>query len=168
MLTHQTSHKQVARTDGEWQARTTVATIVERHGRFLFVEEFADPKQPDRLLINQPAGHVEANETLIQAAERETLEETGWHVEVTDFLGIYTYQPKPHVTYYRMCFLATAINHNPSQTLDTGILKASWYTPEELETKTNLRSLLVSKCVQDAVAGKRYPLDIISEFLLSA
>lgn len=167
MLKSQTSHKDIANADHHWQARTTVATIVERNGRYLFVEEFADKHQPDKLFINQPAGHVEANETLIQAAERETLEETGWHVEVTDFLGIYTYQPKPHVTYYRMCFIANAITHDPTLPLDTGILKASWYTLAELATKDNLRSPLVATCVQDAVAGKRYPLDIIREFLLT-
>lgn len=167
MHTNQTSHKLAACQEDEWQARTTVATIVQRNGRYLFVEEFSDPKRPDRLLINQPAGHVEANETLIQAAERETLEETGWHVEVTDFLGVYTYQPLPHVTFYRMCFIANAITHEPSQTLDTGILKASWYTPDELAKKDNLRSPLVIKCVQDAVAGKRYPLDIVTEFLMT-
>lgn len=167
MQTNTTSHKQLARQTTEWQARTTVATIVERNGRYLCVEEFADPKHPDRLLINQPAGHVEANETLVKAAERETLEETGWHVDVTDFLGIYTYQPKPHVTFYRVCFLASAIMHDPTQTLDTGILKASWYTLDDLSKKDNLRSPLVIKCVQDAAAGKRYPLDIITEFLMA-
>lgn len=161
-----TNNKAVARQDVAWQARVTVATVVEKNGRYLCVEEFSDPKNPDRLLINQPAGHVEPYEKLIAAAERETLEETGWVVRVTHFLGVYSYQPKPNLTYYRFCFLADALSHDAARPLDKGILKTSWYTQAELSNKSNLRSPMVLACVTDAGDGKCFALDIIDERIL--
>lgn len=86
-----------------WQPHITVATVVERDGKFLFVEEF----KAGQHVFNQPAGHLEANETLAQAALRETLEETAWDVELTGVVGIYLYTaPSNGVTYQRICFAA--------------------------------------------------------------
>lgn len=146
-----------------WMPHVTVATIVQDQQRFLFVEE--QSLSASHLVINQPAGHVEANETLIEAAIRETLEETGWTVEITHFLGIYTYTPPadPDCTYYRFCFIAKALSHDATRPLDTGIEQAIWMTLEQLEQTARARSPLVIRCVQDALQGKRYPLDIIFE-----
>lgn len=84
-----------------WQAHVTVATIVEDQGRFLFVEEM----KGGRAVLNQPAGHLDPNESLQRAAVRETLEETGWDVELTSVVGIYLYTaPSNGVTYQRICF----------------------------------------------------------------
>jgi ADP-ribose pyrophosphatase YjhB (NUDIX family) len=142
----------------------TVATIVQDdQQRFLFVEE--QSLSANHLVINQPAGHVEAHETLIEAAVRETLEETGWTVDVTHVLGIYTYTPPadPDCTYYRFCFLANPLSHDAARPLDTGIEQALWMTLPQLEETARARSPLVIRCVQDALQGKRYPLDIIFE-----
>lgn len=141
----------------------TVATIVENQGRFLFVEE--ESQGLSHLVINQPAGHVEANETLIQAAVRETLEETAWHVEITHLQGVYTYTPpnNPEATYYRFCFRATALQHDADRVLDQGIHRAIWLTLEELQNTARSRSPLVIRCVEDALLDKKYPLDLIYE-----
>ena len=146
-----------------WSPHVTVATVVQDQQRFLFVEERS--MNVSHLVINQPAGHVEANETLIDAAIRETLEETGWKVEVTHLLGIYTYTPPsdPSTTYYRFCFLAKPVSHDPSLPLDTGIERALWLNLDELIDTARARSPLVTRCVQDALAGKNFPLNIIYE-----
>ena len=146
-----------------WMPHVTVATIVQDGQGFLFVEE--QGLSVSHLVINQPAGHVEANETLIEAAIRETLEETGWTVDITHLLGIYTYTPPadPDCTYYRFCFIAKPVSYDATRPLDTGIEQALWMTLEQLEETARARSPLVIRCVQDALQGKRYPLDLIYE-----
>jgi len=136
--------------------------VVEREGRFLLVEEQSERSD---MVLNQPAGHVEQGETLEQAAIREALEETGWDVALTAFLGLYVYTPphKPDVTYYRACFLADAVLHHPQRALDTGILQAVWLSLEDIAASDRLRSPLVLRCVQDAIAGQRFPLQLIHE-----
>lgn len=145
-----------------WEPHVTVAVVVERDGRFLLVEEHAEG---GRLVYNQPAGHVEKGETLEQAAVREALEETGWDVALTGFLGLYVYTPpfNRDITYYRACFLADAITHYPGRQLDDGILHAVWMTRDELADSARLRSPLVLKCVDDAIAGHCYPLVLVHE-----
>jgi len=142
-----------------WCPHATVATIVEKDNYFLLVEEIAGGKK----VFNQPAGHLEQNETLFDAAIRETLEETGWHVELTDVTGFYTYlAPTNGITYHRTCFAANPINLDTNATLDEGIVGAVWLTYEELKSQRNkLRSPLVLRCIEDYLADKRYPLDII-------
>jgi 8-oxo-dGTP pyrophosphatase MutT (NUDIX family) len=142
-----------------FEPRITVATIVEREGRLLLVRE----RQADGIVINQPAGHVEAGEQLIQAAFRETLEETAWRVRVTDFLGIYIFQPAAGAAvYHRYCFIAEPEAHDTGQRLDDGILEALWLSPEELDARAaEHRSPLVARCVADYRSGKRLPLDAI-------
>lgn len=148
-----------------WETHVTVAVVVEREGRFLLVEEMADRPAP---VYNQPAGHVEKGETLAQAAVREAREETGWDVALTAFLGLYVYTPphSPDHTYYRTCFLAEAREHFPDQALDDGILRALWLTRDEIAASACLRSPLVLRCVDDAIAGRRFPLDLVHEHLL--
>jgi len=146
-----------------WTAHVTVATVVENNGKFLFVEEYTDGVT--HTVFNQPAGHVECGETLIQAAIRETLEETGYEVEIQSFLGIYTYTPPmfPDRTYYRFCFLAKEILHHKNAQLDTDIVGAVWMTLDELQESARARSPLVSKAVEDALSGQHFPLSLIYE-----
>ena len=137
----------------------TVATIVEDNGRFLMVEELAQ----GRAVFNQPAGHLEADESLIQAALRETLEETGWDVELTAVTGIYLYTaPSNGITYQRICFAAKPVRHHPDLALDHGIIGPQWLTRDELITQSKrLRSELVMQCIDDYLAGERFALSLI-------
>lgn len=139
----------------------TVATIVEDHGRFLLVEELAD----GRAVLNQPAGHLEADESLIEAALRETLEETGWQVELTAVTGIYLYTaPSNGVTYQRVCFAAKPLRHLPEHPLDTGIIGPRWLTRKELLAQSERwRSELVLRCIDDYLAGERHSLSLIRD-----
>lgn len=142
-----------------FEPRITVATVVERDGRLLFVRE----RDNGRTVINQPAGHVEYGETLAQAAFRETLEETAWTVRITDFLGVYIFQPRPDAgVFHRYCFVGEALSHDTGQRLDDGILEALWLTPHEVEEAAGEhRSPLVQRCATDFLDGRRLPLDAI-------
>jgi len=143
-----------------WTPHATVATIVEHEGRFLMVEEIS----LDQQVINQPAGHIEEGETVIDAARRETLEETGWLVEPEGLVGLYTYTaPANQVTYHRYCLFARALHAVEGAVLDDGIIGPRWLSIDELRTSTQLRSPMVLTCIEDYLAGKRYPLDVIVE-----
>lgn len=137
----------------------TVATIVERAGKFLMVKEYS----AGRLVYNQPAGHVEANETLFDAAERETLEETAWRVKLEQLLGIYQYSsPENGITYIRHCFIARAIEPRTDNNLDEDIAEAIWLSFDELQLlETQMRSPLVLQVIRDYLAGTGYPLEIV-------
>ena len=137
----------------------TVAAIVARDGKFLFVEESVG----GRTVLNQPAGHWEAGETLLEAVKRETLEETAWEVEPTALLGVYEYEP-PELGYgfLRFAYLAEPRRHHPQRPLDPGIVAAVWLTPDELRREISRhRSPMVQRCVDDALAGIRHPLALI-------
>ena len=112
-----------------WHPDVTVATVVVRDGRFLQVEESIG----GRLLLNQPAGHLEPEESLLQAAVRETLEETGWDVRLTQFIGTYQWVAPTGQCFLRFAFVADALAHHPERSLDTGVVRALWMTPEELQ-----------------------------------
>ncbi|OTG94901.1 NUDIX hydrolase [Acinetobacter sp. ANC 3832] len=146
-----------------WTPHVTVATVVEKDGKFLFVEEHTEGVT--HTVFNQPAGHVEAGETIIQAAIRETMEETGHAVEVDSLLGIYTYTPPmfPDRTYYRFCFLAHVLEYFAEAQLDTDIVGPAWMTLDELIETASARSPLVIKAVQDALSGQKYPLSLVYE-----
>lgn len=146
-----------------WAAHVTVATVVEKDGKFLFVEEYSEGIT--HTVFNQPAGHVECGESIIQAAVRETMEETGHAVEVDALLGIYTYTPPmfPDRTYFRFCFLAHVLEYFPEAELDQGIIGPKWMTLDELQETARARSPLVIKAVKDALAGQKYPLSLIYE-----
>ena len=143
----------------QWQPHITVATVIEDQGRFLLVEEMAE----GRAVFNQPAGHLEANESLLQAALRETLEETGWDVELTGVTGIYLYTaPSNGVTYQRVCFSAKAVKHHPDYQLDDGIVGAKWLTRDELiAQRDNWRSELIIRCIDDYLQGNCFSLELI-------
>ncbi len=143
-----------------WKPHSTVATILEKDGKLLFVEEIDSGKH----VYNQPAGHIEENETLIEAAVRETYEETGYHCEITGYLGIYTHvAPQNGITYHRHCFVGKVISFDASAPLDEGILGPCWLTPEELISSNKARSPLVIKCAQDYFNRPLYPLELIYE-----
>lgn len=149
-----------------WTPHVTVAVIVEQQQRFLVVEEQSrDVAFP---VYNQPAGHVEAGETLVQACLRETLEETSYQVKITDLLGIYTYTPPayPDKTYYRFCFIAQ-VEQQLTQPLDPDILAVHWLTADEIEQSGMARSPLVMQCIRDYQAGKRIPLSVLNEDFLT-
>lgn len=136
----------------------TVATIVEDQGRYLMVEEVSN----DSVVFNQPAGHLEADEGLIEAACRETLEETAWAVEVTGITGLYLFRGANGVTYQRTCFAAKPVEHRPQLELDEGILRAHWLTLDEITARqSQLRSPLVLQCILDYLNKPHYPLDLI-------
>lgn len=146
-----------------WTPHVTVATVVEKDGKFLFVEEHTEAVT--HTVFNQPAGHVECGESIIQAAIRETMEETGHAVEVDALLGIYTYTPPmfPDRTYFRFCFLAHVLEYFPEAELDKGIVGPKWMTLDELLESARARSPLVIKAVQDAMSGQKYPLSLVYE-----
>lgn len=144
-----------------WQPHVVVAAVVERDGRYLIVEEFINGE----LRLNQPAGHWEQGETLIEATRREALEESGWEVEPTGFLGVYTWQPAslPY-PFVRMAYVAQARRHHPDRPLDTGIVRALWLTPAELlARRAEWRSPSVMQCIEDHRAGRVLPLDTVRE-----
>lgn len=146
-----------------WKPNATVACVVERDGRLLMVEEHT----ADGLRLNQPAGHLDPGETLAQAAVRETLEETGWHVEPVALLGLYMARyanaaEATDVTYLRHAFVCRAVSHDAARALDDGIVGAAWMTPDEiLAARARHRSPLVERAVLDWRAGRRFPLDLI-------
>lgn len=139
----------------------TVATIVEREGRFLVVEEETRAGRK----LNQPAGHLESGESIAAGAARETLEETGWEVQPMHLVGIYTWSPQDNAaTFVRFAFAATALRHEPDRPLDHGIVRALWLSYDELVARRhNHRSPLVLRCVDDYRAGHRWPSDVIAE-----
>lgn len=143
----------------QWYAHVTVATVVEKDDRFLLVEE----KATGGLVLNQPAGHLEPGETLVQAAERETLEESGWEIQVEGIVGLALYTaPSNGVTYHRTTFFARALQHHNNLELDEGIIRCVWLSYGEMQQQAQrMRSPLVLAAVEHYRAGQRYPLDLI-------
>jgi len=139
----------------------TVATVVERDGLFLLVEEETRTGRK----LNQPAGHLEPAETLPQAAARETLEETGWRVVPTALVGVYRWQSGDSgATFVRFSFAGDAQEYDAGRSLDAGILRALWLSYDELAARqADHRSPLVMRCVDDYRAGKRWPLCFVTE-----
>lgn len=143
-----------------WYAHVTVATVVAREGRYLMVHEHTDKG----LAYNQPAGHLEENESLQRAALRETLEETGWHVSLTGVLGVHLYKaPANGVTYVRVSFAAEPLTEVANAQLDDGIVAPYWLTYEQLlDLQDELRSPLVMLDIETHRQGKVKPLDMVT------
>jgi len=145
-----------------WKPNVTVAAIIDRDGKFLLVEEHTS----QGLLFNQPAGHLEANESLLAAVARETLEESAYEFEPQHLIGIYRWHSQAaDTTYLRFAFAGRVIAHYPERPLDEGIVRAVWMSPDEIRaTQTRHRSPLILRCVEDYLAGKRYPLEILTHY----
>ena len=137
----------------------TVAAVIEREGRFLLVEEETD----DGLMLNQPAGHLEANESLVAGAAREALEETAYEFTPEYLVGVYRWRhPDGNVTYLRFAFAGSLGTHHPERALDTGIVRALWLTAAEVHaSRGRHRSPLVVRCMEDYQRGARAPLDLL-------
>ena len=138
----------------------TAATIVERDGRFLLIEE----ETRHGLRLNQPAGHVEAGESIVSAAARETLEEAAWRVDPTALVGIYQWRsPDSGTTFLRFTFVATPNRHEPNRPLDTGIVRALWLSYDDIAARRALhRNPLLMRSLDDYRAGTRWPLGVIA------
>jgi 8-oxo-dGTP pyrophosphatase MutT (NUDIX family) len=139
-----------------WKPNTTVAAIVEQDGKFLLVEE----KTTDGIRLNQPAGHLENNETLLQAVVRETDEETAYRFQPEALLGVYHWKhPDKDLTYLRFAFIGSVSDHRPQQQLDDGILRAVWLDLEQIRARRDVhRSPQVLTCIEHYLAGQRFPL----------
>lgn len=147
-----------------WQPDVTVASIVVRDGALLMVEESVQ----GRHVLNQPAGHLEPDESILHAAVRETLEESGWDIEPTALVGLYQWQAPANEQgvdgrhFLRVAIAATPLRHHPERVLDAGIVQALWLTPVQLQAQAaRHRSPLVWRVVRDYLAGQRLPLSAL-------
>jgi phosphatase NudJ len=148
--------------DTRWKPSVTVAAVIERGGRYLLVEE----ETRDGLRLNNPAGHLEAGESLLQAVVREVLEETACAFTLGHLVGVYlARRPRGdgQITYLRFAFTGSVGEPEPGRALDQGIVRTLWLTPAEIEaSRERHRSPLLLRCVQDHIAGRRYPLDLLT------
>jgi len=146
-----------------WKPDVTVSAIIERDSKFMMIEEFSH----GRLVFNQPAGHLEEGESLFQAVEREVREETAWGFKPEMVVGLYMHpSPSSEVTYLRICFSGSCYDHHPDQPLDDGIHKVVWMSPEEIRQNVDrLRSPMVLSCIEDYLAGNRFPLGYLKHQL---
>ena len=146
-----------------WKPNVTVAAVVHRDGKFLLVEEETEVG----LAFNQPAGHLEEGESLLDAVVRETLEETAYRFKPTHLVGIYnwTHPTKEDPTYLRFAFAGELRGYEAGRPLDDGIVAARWLTLDEVSaTRARHRSPLIQRCIGDFLAGKRFPLDLLVHY----
>ena len=147
-----------------WNPEVTVAAIVEKDGRFLMVEERAG----GRLVLNQPAGHLEDRETLLEAVIRETREETAWRFHPEALVGVYLWRnPADERSFLRFAFCGSVDDHQPTRPLDIGIVRTAWMSHEQLLAQTpRLRSPMVMRCLDDFLRGSRQPLESVASLKL--
>ena len=145
-----------------WKPNVTVAAVVQRDGKFLLVEEETEAG----LAFNRPAGHLEEGESLVDAVVREALEETAYHFKPTHLVGIYNWKhPAKDVTYLRFAFAGELRGWEADRKLDEGIVGARWLTLDEVKaTQARHRSPLILRCIEDHLAGKCYPLDLLVHY----
>jgi 8-oxo-dGTP pyrophosphatase MutT (NUDIX family) len=146
-----------------WKPHVVVAAVIEQDGKFLLVEE----RTESGILFNQPAGHLEEGESLLDAVRREVFEETAHHFEPEALLGVYRWRHpnRPERTYLRFAFTGYVTGHDPTAPLDAVILRAVWLSAEEIAAlKHRHRSPLLMDCLHDYLAGRRFPLDLISDY----
>jgi 8-oxo-dGTP pyrophosphatase MutT (NUDIX family) len=143
-----------------WKPNVTVAAIIEQDGKFLLVEE----ETADGVMFNQPAGHLEDSETLLDGVVREVQEETAYRFRPTGLLGVYHWRhPKKDITYLRFAFTGEITGHDPVQKLDDGIIRACWFTLDEVRaTQAQHRSPQVLTCIEHYLAGQRFPLSVLT------
>ncbi|MBK7355843.1 NUDIX hydrolase [Propionivibrio sp.] len=145
-----------------WKPHATVAAVIERDGKYLLVEEETN----EGIRFNQPAGHLECGESLVNAVIREALEETGYRFVPQYLVGVYNWRSEAKdVTYLRFAFGGEIAGHDAQRKLDQGIIAAHWLTLDEISAlESRHRSPLILRCIEDWLAGKRYPLDLITHF----
>ena len=145
-----------------WKPDVTVAAVIERNGKFLLVEE----ETSQGVRFNQPAGHLEADESLLDAVKREVLEESAYHFVPQHLLGIYRWHSADSdTTYLRFAFTGAIAGHEAGRPLDSGILQTVWLTSDEIRAiRSRHRSPLILRCVEDHIAGKRYPLELLVHY----
>ena len=149
--------------DTRWKPNVTVAAIIEKDGRYLLIEEHT----PEGLRLNHPAGHLDPGESPAQACAREALEETAHPFTPTALVGVYLSRfQRPaegeDITYLRMAFCGDIGELQPHLSLDEGIVRTLWMTPEEVRASAERhRSPLVLRCIEDHLAGQRFPLQVI-------
>lgn len=143
-----------------WPPHISVAAVIERQGKFLIVEENVE----GYIVFNQPAGHLELDESLIAATIRETLEETGWRYQPAYIIGIYFYTSPHGITYQRVCFTGQCELQESPSPLDPTIIRTHWLTRDEISAKEpQLRSPMVLRCIDDYLEKKRFPLNLITD-----
>lgn len=146
-----------------WKPSVTVAAVIERDGRFLLVEELT----PEGIRLNQPAGHLDPGESLLEAVVREVLEETACRFTPTALLGVYMSRfirsaRQQDVTYLRFAFCGQVSGPEPGRALDRGILRTVWMTPAEIRAAADRhRSPALQRNVDDYLAGVRHPLETV-------
>ncbi len=145
--------------DRPWKPNVTVAAVIERDGGFLMVEE----ETPEGLRFNQPAGHLEEGESLLEATVREALEETACRFVPEYLIGVYQWtRPQGDITYLRFAYGGRLEGEEAGRRLDEGIVRALWMTLDELRaTAGRHRSPLILQCIEDWLAGQRYPLSVV-------
>lgn len=143
-----------------WRPDLAAAAVVERDGRFLIVEE----RIRGALLLNQPAGHVDEGESIIDAVVRETLEESAWHFVPRSLLGIYLWRnPANGHSILRVAFSGDVTHFEPGRELDRPVVAAHWMERDALLAQSGrLRSPLVMRCIDDHLAGIRHDLSALS------
>ena len=147
-----------------WKPSVTVAAVIEREGRFLLVEE----ETSEGLRLNNPAGHLDPGESPLEAAARETLEETAHVFTAQAVLGIYLSRfQRPargeDVTYLRIAFRGEVGDAIAGRALDHGIVRTLWLTPDQMRAEhARMRSPLVLRCLDDHLAGRRFALDLLA------
>jgi 8-oxo-dGTP pyrophosphatase MutT (NUDIX family) len=144
-----------------WKPHVTVAAVAEKQGRFLLVQEHAAGKR----VLNQPAGHLEDGESLLAAVQREVLEETAWQFEPRTIVGIYRWRhPGSGITFVRFTFAGALLTHDSGRSLDPDIEQVVWLSAAEIRRQQDsMRSPLVLSCVDDYLAGKSWPLEILAD-----
>jgi 8-oxo-dGTP pyrophosphatase MutT (NUDIX family) len=146
-----------------WKPDVTVAAIIELDGRYLLVEE----RIRGRLVLNQPAGHLEDGESLLDAVVRETLEETAWRFSPESLIGIYLWRSIRGHTTLRFAFAGSVSDFDAQRKLDPPVQTTHWLTRDEiLHRSATLRTVLVTRCIDDYVAGKRLPLEAVANELV--
>jgi len=142
-----------------WKPDVTVAAIIERDSQFLLVEE----RIGGRLVLNQPAGHLEDGESLLEAVVRETLEETAWHFTPAALLGVYLWRSARAHTTMRVSFIGSVADFDSTRRLDPPVLATHWLTREQiLSRREQLRTTLVTRCIDHYLAGRRLPLEAVA------
>ncbi|HSV53859.1 MAG TPA: NUDIX hydrolase [Burkholderiaceae bacterium] len=149
--------------DTRWKPSVTVAAIIEKDGKFLLVEE----ETPEGLKLNNPAGHLDPGESPADGCARETLEETSHRFSPTALVGVYLSRMQrastgEDITYLRFAFCGELGEAEAGRALDHGIVRTLWMTPEEIRASAERhRSPLLLRCVEDYLAGKRHPLELV-------